>query len=192
MDSIKIERYEILLSRLFSRAVVGTTDYSARGQNDAKKIEIDHFIGKLGEFATYKVLIKLGYKVLKPDLEIYTKNKKSHADDLVGDVNLKVKSVSSDSPFGLSWVFQFSPNPDPIFTGRTQGHISFCVVNLRDKSVDFISILPVKDIVSLMKLPIKDSLKDYKRVIYKKDLDEHIQISGRQIQINPELISVFQ
>jgi hypothetical protein len=106
---VKLSADVIDRARTFARRVVGTVNYDDSGQSNAKKIEDDHFVSKLGEEAVASVYRLLGEEVKGPDYTIYKGRRKSWAHDLfVDEVGLAVKTQrrSAARRYGLSWTFQ--------------------------------------------------------------------------------------
>lgn len=107
----------------FAERVVKTTQYlSERGQSNEDRIIRQTLIGKLGEFGAYYYLGDFFEDISSPDLSVVV-NGKSHGYDLLsGEVGFVVKSSDGDEPFRNSWTFQRGHNPDPIFSGKTDGY----------------------------------------------------------------------
>jgi hypothetical protein len=87
-----------------------TSFYATRNQTNATKRTLDAKIGKLGEFAVYRLLLPTLPNLSPPDCAIYEAKHKSWAFDLVAkDYNIHVKSqdVRQSERYGMSWLFQF-------------------------------------------------------------------------------------
>jgi hypothetical protein len=145
-------------------------EYSKRNQNKVHKILNDIIVGKLGEFAVYKHLKTTTNKpITKPDLLIYTADKKSFDADLMfNDLNIHVKSQSSEQSqkYGISW--SFHPTDTLITKPNKNDVIFFCLVD--DLSVHIMMYNRAVFFINLYKDPIKDTLKGKKKVLYFDDL----------------------
>lgn len=174
----------------FAEKVSLTTNYSDCGQNDYRLKVYQHYIGKMGELATFLYLRK-GYEINEPDFKIYHGKDKSWDSDLkVGKVHISIKTqdISSAKRFGLSWTFQH------INGGRSDASIkseTLVIPTLYDNSyydktrIVLFPSIDIRDVV--FGEPKKESLKGKKLVMYAndnyKDLDEWLE------DLNIELIS---
>jgi hypothetical protein len=138
--------------------------YARRNQKNVHKIFNDIVVGKIGEFAVYQHL-KQKHELDEPDLKVYGKEKKSFDADLnVADLNIHVKSQAKaqSQTYGTSWSFhptdKLIKNPDP------NDVIFLCLVN--DLSVDILSYDRATAYLGLYEEPVKESLKNTKKVIY--------------------------
>lgn len=111
----------------FAKEVVATTDYSDSNQRSRNKIQVDHFISKLGEEAAKDVLSKFG-DVVGPDYNIYQPEEKSWEDDLfVNGVAVAVKTQLRRSAvlYGLSWVFQSGETRKDVILDKPDAWVVF-------------------------------------------------------------------
>jgi hypothetical protein len=118
---IKLSRSEIEKCRDFAntRTDQSLSLYQFRGEHRRQKIFADIFYGTLAECAISNILPNCS----KPDLEIYTVDKKSFSKDLkFKDLNIHVKSqgVDSANAYGISWIFQ---RQDPLLTSPSEKDI---------------------------------------------------------------------
>ena len=90
--------------------------YAKRKQFNYEKIKQDIFIGKLAEWGVFFIYLKRGrVNIAPPDMNIYSKNKKSFDPDMKwGLFNLHIKAQTGESAnrYGDSWIFQ---SKDPLF-----------------------------------------------------------------------------
>lgn len=176
IKTIYLNDNDILTAKKFSKECVSTNidKYASRNQHDIHIIKNQIFIGKIGEYAVYRFLKQYGLNVTKPDVKIYSHIKNWDADLKLDNLKIHVKSqyVKQSQLFGTSWTFQCGVNDkDKLFTNYDDNdYISF--VKVFDEYVEIYSIIPFKTLCekNLFKNPLKDSLKNKKKVVYKKDL----------------------
>ncbi|GAB1429192.1 hypothetical protein MASR2M18_00220 [Ignavibacteria bacterium] len=172
-QTIALDGGQITKARQFARAVISTVDYRDSEQYNLPKIELDHFISKIGEEAVRAVFSIFGADVSAPDYAIYIGKKKSWEDDMtVNGIGLAVKTQSKSAAerYGLSWTFQSSGlRRDPILM-RPEAWV--CFVECDNKSSDFICrVFPPYRIRELIfKSPKLSHLIGKKRVVYAADL----------------------
>ena len=172
---ITLSSHIISKSFAFAKEVVETIDYSDSNQINLKKITTDHFVSKLGEEATKAVLETYFYKVDGPDYTIYKGKNKSWDHDLyVGEKGIAVKTQLSSiaERFGLSWVFQDSPQrSDPILK---QPDSLVCFVECDDSTKKLTCWVsrPYKIKELTFRNPTMSYLIGKKKVVYDFDLTE--------------------
>ena len=174
-QSVKIAPEIIHKARLFASGVVKTIDYRDSSQTNLKKIENDHFTGKIGEEAVRSVFEKFGRLIKGPDYEIYDLQHKSWETDLyVDDVELAVKTQkrSAAQHYGLSWTFQASRHRKDSILKQPGAWV--CFVECDDRCSNWTcTVYPpyqMKEIKPLLRDPKLVRLKGKKLVIYAKDL----------------------
>lgn len=134
----------------------------------------DITIGKIGEWAAYKFLKMQGFKMSKPDLNVYHSKQKSFDADLsCGDISFHCKSqgAESASKYGNSWILQYSGSgrghQDKLFKYRTDKDFLVPMLVNGDEVTIFgiikISLLFEENMIELPKLKW---FEETKRAIY--------------------------
>lgn len=166
----------ISLCRKFAKDCVETNadEYARRNQKNTAKIELDIFIGKIGEFAVYELLgLRTTSPVSKPDLQIYGKYKKSHDYDLSTKSNIKysvkTQRITDIMRYGKSVLFQKN-YIDSIKNKKQGSHfLVYCIFDEVSKKVEIHKILHFNEVLSMIDLPKIDRLKNNKYAIYLED-----------------------
>jgi hypothetical protein len=140
--------------------------YAKRGQDNKIKVMSDNLVGKLAEIAVWRL-----FGTEEPDFKIYADSRKKSFDaDLRRkdiDIHVKCQTASQAKRTGLSWTFQKQDNPDPdsvivgcqFFTGGIiQVHAAIRVSTVNEEG--------------LWGQPRKYDLRDKKKMLYYKDIDE--------------------
>ena len=134
--------------------------------------------GKIAEWAVTLLFTDKPCTISDPDMQIYTKYKKSFDADLTidgYDLHVKSQSVESANRFGTSWMFQYngrgSGHRDPLLN-YDNGLVAFCVVDFNKKAVHIKGICEFALIRNKLREPVKKSLKHTKRCIYLEDLTQ--------------------
>ena len=138
--------------------------YARRNQKNTHKIFNDIVVGKIGEFAVYQYL-KEKHELEEPDLKVYGKERKSFDADLkTAGLNIHVKSQAKaqSETYGTSW--SFHPTDILIKNPDVNDVIFLCLVN--DLTVDILSYDRAIAYLDLYDEPVKESLKNTKKVIY--------------------------
>ncbi len=155
----------------FAKKVTTTTDYSDTNQIQLRKIELDHFVSKLGEEAVKIVLSNYGM-VTGPDYTIYNSDKKSWDDDLFIDgsgVAVKTQMRSAALKYSLSWTFQSALSRKDLILNKPDAWVIF--VECDDTSPYDMYVYPPKQIKELIfEEPKLQHLKGHKKVVYAKTL----------------------
>lgn len=182
---------EILLSKerveqciQFGNHVTPTVDYKDSNQINSNKVQSDHATSKMGEWATYDLLVSKGYKTTEPDMAVYKKDEKNWDSDLmcigrkgeyVGhEVPLAVKSQSTSQgkKFGTSWTFQdiTGGRRDPILNNPNDFVVFVTVHSEKTNDGVLCSIYKPKKICELnFGAPKSEKLKGKKKVVYECD-----------------------
>jgi len=103
----------------------------------------DVLAGAIGEVGVYKLLRKHGFKVNKPDFEIYSKGNKSFDADLVDATryfHVKSQTMESAKKYGHSWLLQRSDKI--VKAGIRKHYIVPTNVNLTTNVVTIFGIIP--------------------------------------------------
>lgn len=160
------------ICRKFANDVVSSNkdEYARRKQFNINKIIDDIYIGKLAEFATYKILKTKRDTVTVPDIGIYSKNRKSFSADLTMDsysIHVKARKTEFAKKYNLSWSFQAY---DSLIKSPTEYDlISFCVV-ISSSEVDVKRIVQANKLINLYKDPELVKLHGIKKVLYWDDI----------------------
>lgn len=86
-----------------------SNNYQDRNQSDERWITEQGFVGKMGEFVAYESLRGLVDGLSEPDIVIYEVREKSFGWDMTGGgFNFAVKTFDTESPFPVSWTFQYA------------------------------------------------------------------------------------
>jgi hypothetical protein len=174
--TVKVDAAAIARARQFATAVTPTVGNAGQGYEDTKqrnlaKVQLDHFVSKVGEEAVKIVFEQLGKPVQGPDYQIYQGRKKSWESDLyVAGVGLAVKTQTTESArrFGLSWTFQAGDQRrDPILN---QPEAWVCFVEF-DPKLQQCRVYPPYQIRELLFAePKLDKFKGNKQVVYAQSL----------------------
>ncbi len=160
----------------FADAVIATVNYRDSNQTAKQKIRDDHFVSKLGEEAVRFVFEKRDCKVEGPDYAIYSGKKKSWAADLkinALDVAVKTQRRSAAESYGLSWMFQDSPERrDPILDVPDAW---VCLVVYEDlESAQECLVYPLRKIKQLIfEAPRLNKLIGKKQAVYLETLQKN-------------------
>jgi hypothetical protein len=169
---IKLSKYFYNKCEEFANLQVQNSSrlYKHRGEPRVEKIIQDIIVGKLGEVAAYQYLIDRGYKVKKPDFEIYETRRKSYGADLVTDcgLNVHVKSQSQDSrkKYGSSWLFQKSDS----LVKLPQDDDYILMVSVENLEADILGIVRAEDLLEVYAEPKVFRYKHTKRALYLDDI----------------------
>jgi hypothetical protein len=161
-------------------------DYYEKKRDVSKDTAIiDSLLGKKGEFfASWGLHYDFKIPLLKPDLRIYTKKDKSWDCDLLYEkddtkIGFHVKTCNL---WGLkfckdfSWTFQLrnrdnSGGTDAIFQPSVNDFVVLVYVNEYSHNVGMIkAILPVEKVLCLLKDPIMEKHRGFKKCIYYTDI----------------------
>jgi hypothetical protein len=170
---IQLSDEEISKCKSFAQAVVSTNvdRYAERNQFDVDKIIDDIFVGKLAEYASYKLLLGRGKQVTEPDSQIYSARKKSFSADLTDGINhyhVKCMKKSTAERFGLSWSFQIE---DKLVTKPADTDVMIlCEIDGTD--VDIKTIIRASKVTGLYTKPVLRKLWHIKRVLMWDDVYE--------------------
>ncbi len=171
LQVLKVNPEWIIKARAFAKAVVQTTNYQDSHQSNLQKIELDHFVSKLGEEAVREVFIKLGQKVIGPDYTIYASKQKSWQSDLViNNTELAVKTQSLDSArkYSVSWLFQSGSKRYDLILNKPQAWVCFVSYDAKKQNCTLYSPMQIKELT--FKEPRLEHLKDSKKAVYLEDL----------------------
>jgi hypothetical protein len=163
---ITLDESELYKCKKFANDVVSTNidRYSQRNQTDIVKIIEDIYIGKIAEYAAYKLLLSRGKQVTEPDTKIYSAHKKSFSADLYDgkySYHVKCMKTSTAERFGLSWSFQIE---DKLITSPTDNDVLIlCEIN--NDIVDIKSVIKANKVTHLYTKPVLKKLWEYKRVL---------------------------
>jgi hypothetical protein len=174
--TVRVDVAAIARAKQFATAVTPTVGNAGQGYEDTKqrnlaKVQLDHFVSKVGEEAVKIVFEQLGKPVQGPDYQIYQGRKKSWESDLsVGGVGLAVKTQTTESArrFGLSWTFQAGEHRrDPILN---QPGAWVCFVEF-NQQLQQCRVYPPYQIQELLFAePKLDKFKGNKQVVYAQSL----------------------
>ncbi len=159
---------------------IDTSYYASRNQFNPEKRKNDQIIGKLGEILSFNYLkTKIG-NLTYPDFNIYEKSQKSWDFDLKGDnanIHVKSQNIIQSKRYGQSWIFQSGNGKNydkEIFDKISPNqYISFCLIDLVNKSGEIKSILPLEILheKKLFKLPKLEKLQNANKLaIYFSDI----------------------
>ncbi len=171
LQVLKVNPEWIIKARTFAKAVVQTTNYQDSHQSNLQKIELDHFVSKLGEEAVREVFIKLGQKVIGPDYTIYSSSQKSWQSDLlINDVELAVKtqSLNSAKKYSASWLFQSGSKRYDLILNKPEAWICFVSYDPKLQTCTVYPPYQIKDLP--FKEPKLEHLKSSKKAVYLEDL----------------------
>lgn len=168
---IQLLEEEISKCKKFAQDVVGTNvdRYAERNQFDVDKIIDDIFVGKLAEYASYKLLLSRGKQVKEPDTQVYSARKKSFSADLTDGINhyhVKCMKKSTAERFGLSWSFQIE---DKLVAKPADTDVMIlCEIDGVD--VDIKTIIKATKVTGLYTKPVLRKLWHIKRVLMWDDV----------------------
>lgn len=165
-------------------ATKATNSYVERNQTNAENVRRQTGMGKLCEFAFYEYVNSTGGVCTLPDTTRYELHERSYSPDLIVNGTLRVTAKGCDNN-PASWIFQYNPNRDPIFSVDANHYDIFAGMCLlrHSKYVRICCILPVQVLHqhNLFSEPRKAHLAGIKKAIYMVDierkLDDHFQIS---------------
>jgi len=159
-----------------------------RNQYNEAAIRKQQLCGKLAEFLVYLKLREYFPNITKPDIKIYTNDKKNWEPDLkIGNFKLHVKSMERQTvvkyKYPLSWMFQYKNKSIDtekgkdleVFTSESHKDIlCFVGININESSGRILAMVPLATIVknNLFSDPKKESLKGIKKVVLYQDLKE--------------------
>ena len=172
---INLSDEEVSKCKKFAHDVVGTNidKYRERNQTDVDKIIDDIFVGKLAEYASFKLLTSRGKNVQEPDTQIYSVRKKSFSADLTDGINqyhVKCMKKSTAERFGLSWSFQIE---DKLVTRPTDNDV-LILCEIDGINVDIKTIIKAQKVTYLYVKPVLKKLWHIKRVLMWSDVYTHI------------------
>jgi hypothetical protein len=160
----------------FANAVVSTVNYHDSKQTVKQKIQDDHFVSKLGEVAVRFVFEQRDCKIIGPDYTVYSGKQKSWDADLkINDLEVAVKTQrrSAAKRYGLSWMFQDSPERrDPILD---MPDAWVCLVVYEDLNEGYeCMVYPLRRIKQLIfEAPRLSKLVGKKQAVYLETLLSH-------------------
>lgn len=150
----------------FAEKVNETTMYADCGQTNNKKKIFDNFVGKLGEFAVYKLLSSINkdyYSINEPDINIYEGAKKNWDSDLYlkkgeDKISIAVKSqdVSQAKIYGFSGTFQNSSSRKDKAIYNKNELVFLCLHFSENKKVHKVLVMPPKKISEISFLAPKE------------------------------------
>lgn len=149
----------------FAEVVVSTNKdkYAKRNQYNVEVIQKQILEGKVAEWGVWLHFLSLDKELSEPDMNIYSKNKKSFDADLTfEDLKFHIKSQNFQSMqrYGRSWMFQVE---DPLFRNAEDNDwCVFCL--LKSRIVDIIIVEQFNKLV--FGEPKLDKLKGIKKVVY--------------------------
>lgn len=168
---ISLTDEEISKCKKFAQDVVHTNidKYRERNQCDVDKIVDDIFVGKLAEYASYKLLLSKGKQVEEPDVKVYSARRKSFSADLTdGKMQYHVKCMkkSTAERFGLSWSFQME---DKLVTQPSDTD-AMILCEIDNTDVDVKAIVKASKVTGLYTKPVLRKLWYVKRVLMWDDV----------------------
>lgn len=174
MNSSILDFEIVKLCECFADRVITTNldCYKKRNQFNYEKIKQDIFVGKLAEWGVFFTYLKRRrYNINPPDMQIYSRQKKSFDPDLRwGLYNLHIKSQTCESAdrYGDSWIFQAK---DPLFEFSNEYDIIVgCRVSISDQQSCLVEILLEKPFSNLIFGDTKLSkFSGNKKALYLKD-----------------------
>jgi hypothetical protein len=169
------EEYEMCLK--FSDNVVETNKdcYASRNQTNVTKIKDDILVGKLAEYAVYKLLLLRGKNVTAPDLQVYSTNRKSFSADLKDEVfeyHVKCMKSSAAARFGLSWSFQ---KQDKLVTQPKTNDIIVLSEYTDAGDIEVKALVRAQNMQKLYTKPVLRKLQDIKCVLMWDDVYEYLR-----------------
>lgn len=183
MSVITLTDLDLKMCEEFAHDVYDTVPYfKDRGQTNKSAILFQTATGKLGEIATRNWLISRGHTCTDVDFAI-TRNK-SFSADLTVDENIpchvKSQDVESGNRFGVSWTFQYGKTRGgdvEIFnpTNKTQV-VVFTTLNFPYAKIQAQARVWQLHALNLFDLPVKESLRDSKRVVYLKKMPKQFLV----------------
>ncbi len=172
-QNVKLDDAVILRARQFAESVIDTVDYRDSNQPFREKVQLDHFISKIGEEAVGNVFRQYGCEVTGPDYRIYDGKQKSWDCDLrIDGIGLAVKtqSASAAKKYGLSWTFQDAPKRRDIILDQPDAWV--CFVLCDDFNSHNCVVYPVLQIHQLsFRPPRLAHLHGKKQVVYSDDIE---------------------
>ena len=117
-----------------------------------------------------------GLKLEPPDIEVYSKHKKSYDADLkYGDMRIHVKTQTKKSAdrFGLSWMFQLAgiTGGDGVIDKGGEYMIFLCL-DMEKKNANIYGPYKSEDLIDLYKDPKLKKLRGIKACIYYEDIKD--------------------
>jgi hypothetical protein len=173
---IQLEDHVKYICKKFACDVVDTNidEYERRNQFDKDKIIDDIYVGKIAEFATYKLLKRRGKNVVEPDCQVYGSSKKSFSADLKDgsfEYHVKCMKASAARRFGLSWSFQKS---DKLVTKPKANDIIVLCEYTDNCDVDIKALVKAKNMMELYTKPVLVRLQHIKCVLMWDDVYSHL------------------
>lgn len=143
-------------------------EYKRRSQENITKILNDIILGKMGEYGVYLMLTKKGLILDKPDIQVYSKEKKSFDADLAyKDLKFHIKSQSLEQSLKYNTSWSFQPNDKLIINPTDNDMIFLCQVS--DLTVNILSYHYAKTYKPYYSDPQKMNLRGKKKVLYYED-----------------------
>lgn len=140
---IKIDKRLRAKAEAFADSRTQTDLYEKRG--GFKRLDI--LVGAMGELGAYKYFKKRGFKISKPDFQIYDKKNKSFDSDLQSGkrhFHIKAQSQESIKRYGHSWLMQ---RYDPVLTKHKYNHYMVpCAVDLENNVIEIFGCISFKAI----------------------------------------------
>lgn len=148
-----------------------------RNQPDTSKNNLDHFYGKIAEFAVYNYLSNK-FDISLPDVEIYSAKNKSYDSDLIitknnGDeilIHVKSQHTNRVNRYGKSWMFQ---QRDKLITNPKDNDVIILCSIIDSKTIEIMNYFKAKDLTKFYRDPMKKELIgliDPKTCLYYDDL----------------------
>lgn len=153
--------------------------YKEKRDVDEKKAQMDHFWGKISEFAVAQFLYeRYGYPLVEPDLRIFEIPEKSWRADLYydgqNDNNLLTDTHVKNCPYeyrqGCSWIIQ---KTDHILTGNYD-HEALALVHTVKNTCIIKMFLLIKEMHQFLSYPFMRKHIEKKRAIYLRDLERYL------------------
>jgi hypothetical protein len=168
---IPLQASWVIKARAFAKKVVKTTYYPDSHQTNLQKIELDHFLSKLGEEAVKQVFEDLGQAVIGPDYNVYQAKQKSWQSDLVVNsiaLAVKTQSTSAAKRYSVSWIFQASSTRYDSILKHPEAWVCFVTYDQHQQSCSVYPPYQLKDLH--FKEPKLEYLKSSKKAVYLEDL----------------------
>jgi hypothetical protein len=155
----------------FANKVVSTNidKYAERNQTDIQKIINDIYVGKVAEYAVYKLLVSRGKSVKEPDVEVYSAKKKSFSADLTdGTLQFHVKCMKKEAAerYGLSWSFQME---DPLIRRPNESDV-LVLCEYDNDNIDIKAFIKANKVTSIYTKPFLKKLEYIKKVLMWDDV----------------------
>lgn len=190
-SAIPEETHNSMLSQIssFMNGMNNSIDYyiANRGIDSKSKIIYDNIVGKYAELCTSRVMYhSFGYPLMAPDFTVLDPSKKSWESDLPYSANfgsqfknIHVKTCTKytvNIVGQMSWTFQFknkydNGGQDALFKGNcSEDIVAMCKVDLDSREFILYATSAWKNLLPILRDPIKSDLKGLKYCIYQNDL----------------------